>query len=199
MWLLRLAITALSSSTFSHVAAYALSVSHPQIGRDALPNNASDVPDLSQLNANFTSLNDTQFHCSGEEYGSDLSFRSCLDALDYGLGHDTHPLSFGHRDSPGSFDVRLPARVSSGTASSPFPLINSHFHCYYFPFTVSATWMRTDEKPKRMVALPTPSRLRKFSSTSGLCRRLTMPAQRWRRNASVEAPTRGQKVAWSPV
>ncbi|KAG7008875.1 hypothetical protein G7Y79_00004g014590 [Physcia stellaris] len=122
MWLLRLAITALSSSTFSHVAAYALSVSHPHIGRDALPNNASDVPDLSQLNANFTSLNDTQFHCSGEEYGSDLSFRSCLDALDHGLGHDTHPLSFGHRDSPGSFDVRLPARVSSADGRTAYTL-----------------------------------------------------------------------------
>lgn len=119
MWQLLLAITGLSSNTFSQAAARTLSLSEPQIERDALPNNASDVFDLSQLNANLTSFNDTQFLCSGEEYGWDVSLTSCLDALNHGMGHGAHPLSFADRGNLGAFNVLLPVRVTSGTGSSP--------------------------------------------------------------------------------
>lgn len=124
MWQSLLAITGLSSNTFAHVAARTLSLSHPHIGRDALLNNASDVPNLSLSNANFTSLNDTQFLCSGEEYGWDLQLHSCIGALEHQMIHYPYPLSFGHRGSQGSFDIQLPARLTGGTA---FPL-NSRFH-----------------------------------------------------------------------
>ena len=177
MWLLLLTITTLSSNAFSQAAARTLSLSQPQIERDALPNNASNVLDLSQLNANLTSFNDTQFLCSGEEYGWDLSLRSCLDALEHGVGHDTHPISFGHREDPGVFHMRLPARVTGCTAPLPFSLkLALPIFSFSFTFTVFATGdQRLTEQMKWTAAPPTPSRSTKMSSTSGLCRRRTTP------------------------
>ena len=91
-----------------------------------LSNTTLNSPMLSLPALDLSSTGATNIHCSGEEFGKNLRYNSCLDALTE-IPEDGDPKTVGFRDM-GDFDIPLPHRFISGKVHS-WTLGSSRLHC----------------------------------------------------------------------